>query len=398
MKSLLASLLLLGSATALAGEPAADLARVRETLRAEETRRATAADEAARAEQELDTLRQKSVSLAETLQELESALAAMTAETERLAAAISTQETELTATAKAQEDVLASLVQLSRKPPPAVLLRSGGTEAAARAAAVMDSLLNDAAVKSAALRQQVLQLQVLRQQSVNLQAEREAKLAALTTERDALTEALRQKQELLANATADATAATARVKALAEQARSLEDLMTGLQAPVPPPPSRRKSDESLASKPDIAAAVVGASPRGSRAQAGPPRRGALSRPVVGRVQATFGQAGQFNSRNRGIIWRAAPQAVVVAPWGGEVAYAGPFRGYGNIVILKHKGSYYSIISGLARIAVAEGQGLGSGEPLGQMGTAGSALDLYLEFRRNDTPVDPLPWLTRARAG
>jgi septal ring factor EnvC (AmiA/AmiB activator) len=116
------------------------------------------------------------------------------------------------------------------------------------------------------------------------------------------------------------------------------------------------------------------------------------------MEARFGQAGKFSNHNRGITWRAAPQAVVVAPWGGEVAYAGPFRGYGNIVILKHKGSYYSIVAGLNRIAVRPGQRLTSGEPLGQMSKAASALDLYLEFRRNDTPIDPLPWLAQAKSG
>lgn len=399
MKVVLTALALLFPATLLAKDPAASLTQVRETLKIEEARRAAAAAEAAAAGKELADLQQQSVALAATLQTLEDQLEGLRIESERLSGALSAQEQELAATAKAQEAVLASLVQLSHKPPPAVLLRSGGAAEAARAAAVMDALLNDAAAKSAALRQQVQQLHVLQQQSAAVQAEQETNLAALTAQRDALTTALDRKRDILATATAAEGAAAARVRRLAEQARSLGELVSKLQVSVPHPPRiDRKRDAAPNSDVATRSAPAVASVRGGAASSGPPRRGALSRPVAGRMQARFGQAGRFSNHNRGITWRAAPQAVVVAPWGGEVAYAGPFRGYGNIVILKHKGSYYSIVAGLNRIAVQPGQRLTSGEPLGQMSKAASALDLYLEFRRNDTPIDPLPWLAQAKSG
>jgi septal ring factor EnvC (AmiA/AmiB activator) len=408
MKIAFFAMALLYPAIVLAQEPAAKLLTVRETLKAEEARKAEAAAAADAAERALTELQQQSVTLAATVQALETDLARLGAETERLNAARTAQEAALAAAATAQEEVLTSLVQLSRKPPPAVLLRSGGAAEAARAAAVMDAVLSDAAAKSAALRQQVQQLQTLQQQSAAVQAEQQERLESLAEERAALAEALAQKRELLASATAAEDAAAARIRALATEARSLEELMGKLQkvaeAPAPPP-SRRKQDmmaqDSDATTPDgrvMAAEAVPAVHRNSAVPMVTPRRGGLNRPVAGRILARFGQAGRFSNRNRGITWRTAPQAVVVAPWGGEVAYAGPFRGYGNIVILKHRGSYYSVVAGLSRIGVQPGQRLTSGEPLGQMSKAASTLDLYLEFRRNDTPIDPMPWLMQARSG
>jgi septal ring factor EnvC (AmiA/AmiB activator) len=68
--------------------------------------------------------------------------------------------------------------------------------------------------------------------------------------------------------------------------------------------------------------------------------------------------------------------------------AGPFRGFGQLVILKHDASYHSVIAGLGSVNVAVGDKLSQGEPIGAIANSPEA-GLYFELRKNGKPVDPL---------
>jgi septal ring factor EnvC (AmiA/AmiB activator) len=84
----------------------------------------------------------------------------------------------------------------------------------------------------------------------------------------------------------------------------------------------------------------------------------------------------------------------VAPYDGQVAFSGPFRGYGQILIIDHGEGYHTLLVGLSRIDGGEGQKVVAGEPVGLMGNSDSGRPaLYVELRRNGRPINPLPWLT-----
>jgi len=89
---------------------------------------------------------------------------------------------------------------------------------------------------------------------------------------------------------------------------------------------------------------------------------------------------------------ARPGGQVVAPYDGRVEFAGPFRGYGQILIIEHGDGYHSLLAGLDRIDGAVGQRLAAGEPVGSMPPDGHGAALYLELRRHGQPINPLPWL------
>ncbi|WP_455475844.1 murein hydrolase activator EnvC family protein [Bartonella sp. B17] len=95
-------------------------------------------------------------------------------------------------------------------------------------------------------------------------------------------------------------------------------------------------------------------------------------------------------------------AVVVAPADALVAFAGPFRSYGQLIILNVGNGYHIVLIGMSRINVTQGQFVLSGEPLGTMGMQfianNVALDigknvpmLYIEFRKQGKPINPTPW-------
>ena len=95
----------------------------------------------------------------------------------------------------------------------------------------------------------------------------------------------------------------------------------------------------------------------------------------------------------GAVPTTRPAARVVAPYDGQVVYAGQFRGYGQILIIEHGGRYHTLLAGLARIEAVVGQWFLAGEPVGVMGSPEDRNpELYLELRRIGQPINPLPWL------
>lgn len=114
----------------------------------------------------------------------------------------------------------------------------------------------------------------------------------------------------------------------------------------------------------------------------------------GEVVRLYGEPSELpGATTKGISIRSRPGAQVVAPFDGKVAYAGPFRGYGLILIIDHGERYHTILAGFDRIDAVVGQWVLAGEPVAQMGDpAGSSPELYLELRRTGQAINPLPWL------
>jgi septal ring factor EnvC (AmiA/AmiB activator) len=83
---------------------------------------------------------------------------------------------------------------------------------------------------------------------------------------------------------------------------------------------------------------------------------------------------------------------VVAPFDGKVLFAGPFKGYGQILIIGHGDGYHSLLAGLDRVDESVGQWLVAGEPVGVMSQSSQKPRLYLELRHDGQPINPLPWL------
>ena len=80
---------------------------------------------------------------------------------------------------------------------------------------------------------------------------------------------------------------------------------------------------------------------------------------------------------------------MVAPWDGSVVFTGPFKGYGQIVILQHRDGNHSFLAGLGRIDADKGQKVAKGEPLGILPKSAGRPELYFEWRHNGEPVDPM---------
>ena len=229
----------------------------------------------------------------------------------------------------------------------------------------------------------------LRELMVRIEAERKARLEA---ERKAAEERARAEAQARARAQAQAKAAAeARAKAQADaRARAAQ---SGQQqadiAPEPAPePAPAPPAATRASTSSEVAALSTMRPARPFAQS----QGSLAFPAQGRVVIGFGER-DGSSETRGITIQTGPGAQVIAPYDGQVVFAGPFRDYGLLLIIEHGGGYHSLLAGLERIDSAVNQTLLAGEPVGVMARpADGNPRLYLELRQNNRPVNPLPWL------
>lgn len=204
--------------------------------------------------------------------------------------------------------------------------------------------------------------------------------AAIDAERGEIVELLARRRSAEAQYVNDARAADQRVRALAAEARTLRDLANRVQQPV------------------VASAGSG---------------GATSIPVAwlapaeGRITRAFGAREGQGPAAQDVRLTTRAGAQVVSPAAGEVAYAGVFRSYGNVLILNLDGGYAVVLTGLQTLSVRVGDRVQAGQPVGEMSASATpAPELYVEVRRNGQSVDPGRWLSarglaadeRVRAG
>lgn len=122
-------------------------------------------------------------------------------------------------------------------------------------------------------------------------------------------------------------------------------------------------------------------------------KGALPSPVRGKIVTRYGEETSKGVSSKGITIQTRDMAQVIAPFDGSVLFAGPFRGYGNLIIIEHGKGYTSLLAGLDSIDCEEGQMLLAGEPVGLM-PSGSAARLYMEIRKDNHPINPESWLKK----
>jgi septal ring factor EnvC (AmiA/AmiB activator) len=122
-----------------------------------------------------------------------------------------------------------------------------------------------------------------------------------------------------------------------------------------------------------------------------PFRGALPWPVNGAMTRRFGQAPAAN----GVDIVSDDGAGASAVHDGTVAFAGPFAGFGNLVILDHGAQTFTLYGNLLDTTLKKGAHVDRGQPVGTVGPIASGADgIYFELRVDGHPVDPLQWLKK----
>lgn len=124
-------------------------------------------------------------------------------------------------------------------------------------------------------------------------------------------------------------------------------------------------------------------------------KGKLRLPVRGTVTNRFGAARQEGSTWKGLFIRAAQGSDIKAIAGGRVVFADWMRGFGNLLIVDHGGSYLSIYGNNDALLKQVGDSVRGGDTIARAGNSGGNPDsgLYFELRHLGQPVDPLKWVS-----
>jgi septal ring factor EnvC (AmiA/AmiB activator) len=122
--------------------------------------------------------------------------------------------------------------------------------------------------------------------------------------------------------------------------------------------------------------------------------GKLTKPVSGSIMTAYGEELSKGVNSKGLVIKTRAGAQVVAPYDGTVIFSGPFKGYGNLIIVEHGQGYVSLLAGMSSVETETGQMILTGEPVGVMPETPSA-KLYIEIRQNQRPINPAPWFGRA---
>lgn len=113
-------------------------------------------------------------------------------------------------------------------------------------------------------------------------------------------------------------------------------------------------------------------------------------PVAGSVVTGLGEVSGAGVRARGLTIATRAQAQVVAPAAGRIAFAGRFRGFGQIVIIDHGARWTTLITSLSALDVRVGDIVVQGGPIGRAG--GERPTVTVELRRDNQPVDITPFV------
>lgn len=350
---------------------------------------------------EAEELRTKAVEAARTTQDREEEITTIERKLDKLNAELASRTAALGGKRVQLIQLLAALERIAIQPPEALIAMPEAPSDTIRSALLIRAAVPAIEDRSRTLQAELDELAELRADIATRRRQLASALDSLRHERERLDRMAEQKSKVAAATEEQKTALAKRNAKLASEAKDIRELLEKLESvrpKIPPPkpvPPTEKADRGE-SHPRSAAPSASPTPEAQVALR-PPVESSAGRamlPVRGQIIRTFGQEGPAGGLEKGITIETRPDAQVVAPFDGQVAFAGPFRGYGQILIIEQTDGYHTILVGLSRIDGIVGQNVVAGEPVGLMGNPESGRPaLYVELRRNGRPVNPVSVLT-----
>ena len=311
-------------------------------------------------------------------------------------------------------EVFAALQRMGRRPPPAVLVRPEDMLEAVRASIMLGAVLPELRSEAEVLATDLGELVRLKAAIATDRTTLNGELTGLNREQERLAALMDARQSRITEVERNVGTEQQKAGELARQAGTLKELIDRMEAEITG--AQRAAEEARK-----AAEAQQRETREKFAQLAfrdPARlapkipfaeaRGLLPRPVSGEMSLGFGAPDGYGGTTRGISITTRQKASVVSPADGWVAFAGPFRSYGRLLIINAGGGYYILLAGMDQINVDVGQFVLAGEPVATMGEAplmsliGAAIEknnpvLYVEFRKDGGSIDPGPWWAKSQS-
>jgi murein hydrolase activator len=385
-----------GAARAQEQEQLEQIERQIETGKAAETR---IAQEIAAAIEAQDKVAEQLAAIAQSVQAQEQLVAASEAELKRLGTERAALLAELGENQDSLSELLAGLQRLEQNPPPALVVEPNDILSALRGAMLLGTLVPELRTEAEALALRLDQLGKIEAAITSRRQEVAGEIARLESQRVELGRLVSQKKALVSQSSGELEAERKRTKSLAEKAKSLKQLLASLEEE-----RKRKVAEEAQRQAEEAEALrrqeeLKRVPRMAFAEA----RGKLPFPAQGQIVRRYGEPDGLGGETQGLMIATRAGAQVTTPADGKVEFAGPFRSYGQVVILNPGGGYRLLLAGMDKVTADVGEFLRAGEPVGEMGSGPASVTLfgevvqdgrpvlYIEFRNSTEAVDSGPW-------
>jgi septal ring factor EnvC (AmiA/AmiB activator) len=357
------------------------------------------AQEIAAAIEAQDRVAEQLAATAQSIQAQEVLIAESEAELKKLA----TERAAILAEFGEKQDqlsaLLAALQRLEQNPPPALVVEPDDILSALRGAMLLGTLVPMLSSEAEAL---TLKLDQLSQLEARIATQREdvsQEIRRLEAQRVELGRLVGQKKGLVSKSSEELDAERRRSRNLADKAKSLKQLLANLAQErqrqeaedakrLAEEDRERQRQEALQRAPKLAFAEA---------------RGKLAFPAQGQIVRRFGEPDGLGRETQGLMIATRAGAQVTAPADGKVEFAGPFRSYGEVVILNPGGGYRVLLAGMDKVTADVGEFLRAGEPVGEMGSGPASVTLfgevvqdgrpvlYIEFRNSTEAIDSGPW-------
>ncbi len=325
--------------------------------------------------------------------------------------------------------LLGAMLRMGRNPPPVMVASRKDVLSAFRSGTLLTPVLHELGGEAKALSEQLSDLKRV-MTSIRTEGDKlRAETGRLNDARMRLAGLQESKRQTLAERQTELAQVRQAAAEISKSVSDLSDLIskldkevaakTGLgsyeqeMAAVEPPADAKAA--GAPGSPDERGASVVLAPSSERvamlapgrikpAMPFPDAKGLLPLPVQGKRVLTFGEKTQNGGQSKGVILETRHGGQVVSPSDGWIVYAGEFRSYGQLLIINAGGGYHILLAGLSQIDVQLGQFVLAGEPVGVMSTAAkgpqaktqeNAPILYIEFRKDQRPIDPDPWWSDA---
>ncbi len=309
-------------------------------------------------------------------------------------------------------EVLAALQRMSRHPPPAIFVGAEDAVESVRTAMSLGAVLPDMRGETDKLVVALTDLARVRKDKAIERDQLSGRLADLADAQHSMTSLIEERQKRQAEVELAIGTERQRALTLARQADNLKDLIGKLEQGLDGPSrtgrlAARPNDDTRSAAEARSGLALSDPARLAPAVAFVSAKGKLRIPVSGVKIRDFGAADGMGGNEKGISVATRAGAQITAPSDGWVVYAAPYRSYGQLLILNVGGGYHVLLAGMERMTVDLGQFVLTGEPVAVMGggtqvasAAGTGPSsvagpsqpvLYIEFRKDGTPVDPTPW-------
>nr|WP_319486713.1 peptidoglycan DD-metalloendopeptidase family protein [uncultured Cohaesibacter sp.] len=377
-------------------------------------------------QQKQDELRKEVAQLKSDRETIQSDMLATGERITTLEASISTREdrlkvlfsdqTELKVSLAEQRDslseILAALQRIGRNPPPALVIRPNEALNAVRSAILLSTLVPEIRVEANALATQLSELVRLQKDIEDEKGALQTNLAKLQEEQERLDLLIAKKKAQEETSMQAARKEEERTSELAAKARTLEQLINGMEKEIEAArfavkeaqeAEKRALEQEIETKKQKIAALKDAA-RLSPAIPFVKMKGLMHVPSNGAVVKGYGRDDGFGGQTKGMSVATRIGAQVTSPADGWIVYAGPFRSFGNLLIINAGDGYHIVLSGMDEIYPEVGSFVLANEPVGKMQqtklASSDLLDanatrpvLYIELRKDGVAIDPSPWWT-----